>query len=787
MLIPATPKDETERVAELCLLDVLDTPAEERFDRITRTAQSLFAVPIALISLVDQERQWFKSRQGLGAEQTPRSVSFCGHAILGEGVFVIEDADADPRFMDNPLVTDAPFVKFYAGVPLRGPQGHKLGTLCLIDHVARKIKAADLEGLRDLAAWAEAELAAGYLARIAKTNQSQLTTILDHTVDSIFTVDATNLISTANQAAQHMFDYDEKALVGCDINALMSAPQCKQQGVIQYQRQHAGKEPGKVDREMTGTRSNGTLFSIEVIVSDEIIMVDFRPCHIVIVREISALKLAKKKLRESSLLLKTVMDSTKSYIHVRDVQGRYLYVNKEYEDVFQCRNEDIIGKNYADVLPPELARVVQDSERKIIDTGITLHTENIVPRHDGDHTFMVIRSPLVDETGNIVGTCGVGLDITQNKRLEKEKEEALASLRISEERWAFALESSGEAVWDCDVPSGKVQLSERWKEMLGYADHEISDDVTEWSNRLHPDDIKRVFATTQETMEGKTPHFSEEYRLRCKNGNYLWILDRGMVVQRDAKGHPLRMVGTHTDITQRKQLELVKTEFISTVSHELRTPLTSIRGSLGLIEAGVLGALPPKALDLVKVAHKNSQRLITLVNDLLDMDKLLSGKMAMRADPLDMTELITQAIAANAAYAATYQVSFIMSAPAAKAIAIGDADRLMQVLANLMSNAAKFSRTGGVVDVRLSPFSDAGTFLKVEVEDHGEGIPLEFQPRLFQAFSQADSANTRRQGSTGLGLNISKKLIEQMGGQIGYTTEPGRGTTFWFTVPVAIH
>jgi signal transduction histidine kinase len=245
------------------------------------------------------------------------------------------------------------------------------------------------------------------------------------------------------------------------------------------------------------------------------------------------------------------------------------------------------------------------------------------------------------------------------------------------------------------------------------------------------------------------------------------------------------MVGTHTDITQRKQMETVKTEFISTVSHELRTPLTSIRGSLGLIEAGVLGVLPPKALDLVKVAHKNSQRLIALVNDLLDMDKLLSGKMAMRCDPVDLAELITQAIAANAAYAATYQVSFTMSVPQDKAIAMGDADRLMQVLANLMSNAAKFSRAGGVVDIRLSRYSDAAAVFKLEVEDRGEGIPAEFQPRLFQAFSQADSANTRKQGSTGLGLNISKKLVEQMGGQIGYTTEVDHGTTFWFTVPVA--
>ncbi|MCK9381351.1 MAG: GAF domain-containing sensor histidine kinase [Sulfuritalea sp.] len=158
MIEPAIPDDEQERLAALQELRILDTPAEERFDRITRTARDLFRVPIALISLVDARRQWFKSRTGLDASETPRSVSFCGHAILGTDPLVVEDALADLRFADNPLVTGDRAIRFYAGMPLCSLSGRKLGTLCLIDRVPRRFGADDEQRLRDLAAWAESEL-----------------------------------------------------------------------------------------------------------------------------------------------------------------------------------------------------------------------------------------------------------------------------------------------------------------------------------------------------------------------------------------------------------------------------------------------------------------------------------------------------------------------------------------------------------------------------------------------------------------------------------------------------
>ena len=166
MKTPDNPQDEKARLTTLRSLNILDTPPEERFDRLTRMSKRMFGVPIALVSLVDENRQWFKSCEGLSVSETPRDISFCGHAILGNEIFLISDATKDERFADNPLVLNEPHIRFYAGCPLRFPNGSKLGTLCLIDRIPRSLCEEDLEALRDLASMVERELEAVQLATL---------------------------------------------------------------------------------------------------------------------------------------------------------------------------------------------------------------------------------------------------------------------------------------------------------------------------------------------------------------------------------------------------------------------------------------------------------------------------------------------------------------------------------------------------------------------------------------------------------------------------------------------
>lgn len=238
--------------------------------------------------------------------------------------------------------------------------------------------------------------------------------------------------------------------------------------------------------------------------------------------------------------------------------------------------------------------------------------------------------------------------------------------------------------------------------------------------------------------------------------------------------------GVVRDITERAKIDRMKSEFISTVSHELRTPLTSIRGSLGLIAGGVAGELPAQAKALLDIAQKNGERLITLINDILDMEKIISGKMDFNLRPGPLIPLIEQSLESNQPYADQFDVTYSFELPGHVPYINIDADRFMQVLANLLSNAAKFSPAGG--RVRVSVQRQDGK-VRVYVADDGQGVPEEFKSKIFQKFSQADSSDTRAKGGTGLGLSISKAMVEKMGGSIGFMSEIGAGTTFYIEFP----
>ncbi len=235
-----------------------------------------------------------------------------------------------------------------------------------------------------------------------------------------------------------------------------------------------------------------------------------------------------------------------------------------------------------------------------------------------------------------------------------------------------------------------------------------------------------------------------------------------------------------TDITELKRIDRMKSEFVSTVSHELRTPLTSIRGSLGLVSGGIAGVLPDKARDLVEIAKNNCERLIRLINEILDSEKIESGKMQFELKPQDMKPLLERALADNQGFADQHKVRLVLQAPRQALRVNVDSDRLLQVMANLLSNAIKFSSAEGTVRVLLG--RHAGR-VRVEVSDDGPGIPEEFRKRIFQKFSQADSSDTRQKGGTGLGLNIVKAMLERMEGSIAFDSRVNVGTTFYFELP----
>ncbi len=237
------------------------------------------------------------------------------------------------------------------------------------------------------------------------------------------------------------------------------------------------------------------------------------------------------------------------------------------------------------------------------------------------------------------------------------------------------------------------------------------------------------------------------------------------------------------DISSRKRSEQLKNEFVSTVSHELRTPLTSISGSLGLISGGVVGEISADVRELVDIAKTNAERLTILVNDILDIDKLESGQLELHRSPHDLLQLVKNSMLENGGYAERYGVRLVLDksrAPEGSVMVDVDASRIMQVLANLISNAIKFSPQADQVEISLEVID---LHVKVAVRDHGPGVPENFRDRIFQKFAQADGTDKRQRGGTGLGLSISKAIVERLGGSIGFESALGKGSTFYFKLP----
>ena len=351
-----------------------------------------------------------------------------------------------------------------------------------------------------------------------------------------------------------------------------------------------------------------------------------------------------------------------------------------------------------------------------------------------------------------------------------------ATITALNERMTLAAGAARVGFFSWDLPSGALEWDAAVFEMFHIDPASGPPTYDAWRLRVHPLDLARAEQTLQEVL-AKGSELDMEFRMVWPDGTERDVRCRG-VVQRNERGVAQKLVGLNIDVTQLRRLDRMKTEFVSIVSHELRTPLTSIRGAIGLLANNKIP--PAKAQELIALANRNAERLAILVDDILDMEKIESGKMRFDLQPQSVAALLEQSMSANAAYAGRFQVKLRTVGEVPTSEVLVDATRLLQVLANLLSNAAKFSPAGGQVEVSVVEIDHR---VRIAVRDHGPGIPAEFQQHIFGRFNQGDSSDSRAKSGSGLGLAISKALLERMEGSISFTTSSS-GTTFTIELPV---
>ncbi len=794
METPPLPPDEPARLAALRQLCLLDTAPEARFDRITRTAVRLFGVETALVSLVDADRQWFKSRAGLEVPETARDLSFCAHAILQPGPLVVEDARRDPRFADNPLVAGPPGIRFYAGRPLRTPEGFRIGTLCLLHPAPRGFTAADAAALEDLADWAERELVLRDLGPALAGQAEEAAfrrALLDGAGQAIISTDPDGLIRTFNPAAERLLGYRAGELVGRATPEAFHDPQEVARRAEALARELGRPVPpgfeafvakarlGLADQnEWTYLHRDGLRIPVSLTVSairdPAGALTGFMGIAVDIRREKADRAELTRVLRDHEHL-RAAIDAA-AMISVTDAEGRIEEVNPRFCAFAGYSPSELVGQPHRLVNsghhPPAFFQALWET----ILAGRVWRGE-ILNRAKGGRLYWVDATiaPLLDRQGWPTRFLALQFDITARKQAE-------AALQASEEGLARAQAIAHLGSWDWDIGSNRILWSDEAFRIFGHAPGSFEPTYDRFLAALLPQDRPRVQEAVRRCLEDREP-YRIEHRVLRPDGTERLVEEVGEVT-RDEAGRPVRMVGTVHDLTERQAVERLKREFVATVSHELRTPMTAIQGSLGLLAGGVGGPLAGTAHELVDTARKNADRLLRLINDILDLESVETGRLAIELRELHLLPLLPRALEGLRDYAQGYGIAcdLVLDGTGLEEARVrADEGRILQVLDNLLGNAIKFSPPGARVALRMARRDSR---LRVEVENGGPEIPAVFRDRIFQKFAQADGSDRRARGGTGLGLSIAKALVERMGGTIGFSSEPGR-TIFFFELPEA--
>ena len=775
--------------------EVFDRNPDPALEELVRLAAVLSGADYAYIGWMEATRLHFKCTYGFLARDQDRATTACQWVMQQGSPLLIADSSTDARFPSAGIeVENALPCKSYLGVPLLGPANRIIGTLAvlaserqrfspehigLINILARQI-VTRVELYSRTAAQEQAQRSRQRLERALAIERNFVATTLDSIPALVAVLDTAGRMVRFNRPAEELTGLRLGEIVGRPfVDEVLVEREARGWAQDKVQLAASGEIAGPYEnlwRSAQGAprRVSWTLRPLmgaahgpgaETVAEVQYLIVSGR--------DVTGQRQAEQALLTSETRYKHVVENSLGFVFTCTLEGRLTSLNTYTAESLGYRVEEMNGRPLAEFLSKAGQSIFAESLKTIVKTG---DFQGTIPflRKDGEERQIAFRSRRTDLPGSTSFVLTHGMDVT-------EQHEAEGELQMVLHQQELILSAVGDGIYGMDLEGNLSFINPAAAKMLGYTAEEMhGKDIHNLIHHSHADGTQHS-RTNCPILLGLRRR--EGVRIRDdvfwrKDGTKLPVeyiasplIDEGAIAG---------MVVAFQDVSERRRLERMKDEFISTVSHELRTPLTSLRASLGLISSGSLDKRPEKQKQMLEVAIGNCDRLVRLVNDILDFDRVERGTLPMHREVLAIGDILRRAADVEHDAAVKAQITFRFETPAGLLVNV-DQNRMLQVLSELVSNAIKFSPPQTIIKLAAQPI--AHDEVCVSVADKGRGVPQEKLDMIFERFQQGDASDSRALGGTGLGLAICRKVVEQLGGRIWAESEPGKGSRFLFTVP----
>ncbi len=777
--------------------DLFDRNPDPALDELTELAAVLCGAEYAYLGWMDYSRLWFKSRFGFRAAEQPRASTACQWMLESAAPLLIGHAGQDHRFPPEgiPLPDAAPCLS-YAGVPLFSSAQQVVGAFAVLSPRPNQFRPEHLTLLEILGRQAitRLELYARVRAQEAAQRARQRTEralaiercFVAATLDSIPAL--VTVLDTAGRIVR--MNYSCAQLTGLSLGAAVGRPFAEE--VL---------DPGQSEwfaarlREAAGGKDSGPHENVWRAAGRQSRRVSWtlRPLQgpnaevqylIVSGQDVTDERQMEMALHSTEARYREVVENSLGFVFTCAIDGRLTSLNAFTAETLGYSAEALVGRMFTELMNPADAAQFRGALHSLagnLATGAEWQGALHLRRSDGVYRRIAFRSKLTELPGERPFILNHGMDITEQHAAEE-------ALHLAMRQRELILQSVGDGIYGIDLDGNLTFINEAGASALGYTPEQLTgSDIHTVIHHSHADGTAYSKATSPilQAMRRSEPIRMRDEIFWRKDGTAFPAEYSASPIMED--GHISGMVVAFQDVSERRRLEMMKDEFISTVSHELRTPLASLRGSLGLIVSGSLDKRPEKQRQLIDLAIGNCDRLSRLVNDILDFDSVKNGRLPLHREPVEAITMLRRAADVAHYTAQQARISFNIEAPE-KPIVFADEDRVMQVLNELVTNAIKFSPQETTIRLAAQP---AGVNAIGEpevcftVEDQGRGIAPEKLERIFERFQQGDASDSRDLGGTGLGLALCRSIVEQHGGHVWAESEVGKGSKFLFTLPAA--